>query len=218
MYPVQAFEVTTITDEMVRAATNGSAVDRGLLLGRLAPQLRAMVLVRLAPSQNQWHAVDDLAQQATASVAQGLPGLRNPTTAALNAYASTVVTRAVANFLRQRASNGVSSSHSLDSSIHGPGGSVFLRDLLSASSLTPGAAAVQAEDMQRVILALGNLKPDYREIITLAFFDQLGLAEIADCLGLSRPAASMLLTRAMKTLRRRLTGSGTAEGSDDRGA
>jgi RNA polymerase sigma factor (sigma-70 family) len=201
---------------MVRTATNGSPADRGLLLERLAPQLRAMVLVRLSPNQNQWQAVDDLSQQAMASVAQGLPGLRNPTVGALNAYASTIVSRAVADFLRQHASTGASCPRSLDSSIHGTAGCVFLRDLLSASSLTPGAAAVQAEDMRRAILALGTLRPDYREIITLAFFDQLGLAEIAERLGLSRPAASMSLTRAMKTLRRRLTGPGTAEERDDR--
>ncbi|HVP10143.1 MAG TPA: sigma-70 family RNA polymerase sigma factor, partial [Phycisphaerae bacterium] len=158
-----------------------------------------------------------LAQHVMASVAEGLPALRNVTTGGLNAYTSTIVARVVANFLRRHGSGGLPAPRSLDSSIRGTGSALFLRDLLSASSLTPGAAAAQAEDLERVMLALGSLKPDYREVITLAFFDQLGLVEVADRLGLSRPAASMLLARAMKALRQTLTRSSTAEDSDGDG-
>lgn len=54
------------------------------------------------------------------------------------------------------------------------------------------------------MLELGNLKPEHREAITLAFFDQMTTREIAERMGMSRPAASMLLLRAVTALRHRM--------------
>lgn len=89
--------------------------------------------------------------------------------------------------------------------------------MLSASGTSPLSAADRFDCLQNVLGELGQLNERHREIITLAFFDQLATGEIADRLGISRPAASMLLIRAIKALRRRVTGSsqlGDGRGDD----
>ncbi len=59
------------------------------------------------------------------------------------------------------------------------------------------------------MIELGGLKAEYREAITLAFFDQMTTRDIAQRMELSRPAASMLLLRAVKALRRSMSGATT---------
>src|SRR5882672_8456345 len=88
------------TDELVRAAIDRCAEARERVLRTLARRLPAMVAVRLSPSPAQEHVVEDLAQQALIGVADALPGMHEPTAAALGAMASIIVSRRVADFLR----------------------------------------------------------------------------------------------------------------------
>ena len=57
--------------------------------------------------------------------------------------------------------------------------------------------------------ALGQLKAEHREVITLVFFDELNVADAARQMGVSRAAAAMLLLRAVRGLRRQMTGKST---------
>ena len=59
------------------------------------------------------------------------------------------------------------------------------------------------------MIELGGLKSEYREAITLAFFDQMTTHDIGERMELSRPAASMLLLRAVNALRRSMRGATT---------
>jgi DNA-directed RNA polymerase specialized sigma24 family protein len=93
---------------------------------------------------------------------------------------------------------------SLDSTLAEYSSAGPLWQFLSLSGPSPASAAARAEQCSLVFTELGRLKPEHREVITYAFFDQLATAEIADRLNISRPAASMLLIRALESLRRRL--------------
>lgn len=55
--------------------------------------------------------------------------------------------------------------------------------------------------------ALAGMEPREREAITVAFFDHLGVAGVAEQMGISCGAASMFLMRVMRRLRRAVTGS-----------
>lgn len=173
----------------------------------LAPQVRAMVLIRLAPGINQDHAVEDLSQQALMDIIAGLPTLRNPIVVALKRFASTVVSRRVADFIKSgRIAQGRAAA-SLDSSIAALSSVAFMKDLVAASDVSPRSIAARAEQTRAVLEEMGHLKQEHRSAIALAFFDQLPIADIAEHFGISRPAASMLLLRAVRTLRRNLTGT-----------
>jgi RNA polymerase sigma factor (sigma-70 family) len=81
-----------------------------------------------------------------------------------------------------------------------------LWQVLSQSGISPLSAADQNHRLNEVMAGLGQLKAEHREVITLAFFDQLPTREIGERMSITPAAASMLLIRAVKTLRRDLTG------------
>jgi RNA polymerase sigma factor (sigma-70 family) len=212
---MQTYGSEDITNQMVLAATRDSAADRERILAAMTSKVRAMVTVRLAPTPAQFHAAEDLAQQSLMALSEALAGLRLPTVEALRSMASVIVARKVADFLRQANPTNRPAAASLDTSVHT--GSVFgpLREFLPASSLSPRSKADRAESIRQVMAELGGLEPTHRQVITLAFFDQLAVTEIAEQMGLSRPATSMLLLRAIKAIRRNLTGSSKVDGAHD---
>lgn len=134
------------------------------------------------------------------AVLDGIPRLREPKAAVLRAFASTIVSRKTADYIRrwvvedQRKPGG-----------DGAGDTGLWAKIL-ADSLSPGSSAARRDEIRRMVLALSGLKDAYRRIVTLAFIDQISMSEIAEQLEISRPAASMLLMRAIRTLRRNMTG------------
>ncbi|HKQ50218.1 MAG TPA: sigma-70 family RNA polymerase sigma factor [Phycisphaerae bacterium] len=201
------FGAEAVTDAQILEATQGSVPAREAIAEALAPQVRAMVLVRLAPGISQDHAVEDLSQQALMDIIAGLPTLRNPVVAALKRFASTIVSRRVADFIKSgRIAQGRAAA-SLDSSIAALSSVAFMKDLVAARDHSPRSVAARAEQTRAVLEEMGHLKQEHRTAIALAFFDQLPIVDIAEHFGISRPAASMLLLRAVRTLRRNLTGS-----------
>ena len=95
------FGAASITDETVRAAVRGDACERNKVLEALTSQVRAMITIRLSPTPAQFHAVDDLVQQSLIALSAGLDTLRDARLAALRSFASVVVGRKVADFLRK---------------------------------------------------------------------------------------------------------------------
>lgn len=211
----QMFQSEAITDEVVHSASQGSAVDRERILKAITPEVFAMIAVRFAPTPAQFHAVEELAQETLMALSNGLANLRTATVAGLRSYASGIVTRRVATFLKEDHSKRSARLVSLDSSTQHAAIAGPLRELLTASGLTPRSALVHGEEISRVIEALAQLKSSYREVITLSFFDQLSMDEAADRMNLSRSAASMLLMRAMKKLRQFVTNH--RQGNDSHG-
>ena len=208
------FRSEAITDEVVRSAALGSAEDRERIFEAFTPELFAMIAVRLAPTPAQFHAVEELAQDSLMALSKGLTNLRSPTIGGLRSYASGIVTRKVATFLREAHPKQSPREVSLDSSTQRAAIAGPLRKLLTASGLTPRSALVKVEEIGRVIEELACLKSSYREVITLAFFDQLSVAETAERMNLSPAAASMLLMRAMKKLREFVTNDGQENNSN----
>lgn len=201
------FGAETISDEVLASACRGSPADRGRVLAAMADQVRIMVQVRLAVTPAQQHAAEDLTQQALVDIAGALSTLRQPTVGALKSAASTIVARRVADYLRSGQLAEAREMRSLDSSVHDLSRESPLWSLLSASGISPKSAVMQRESIERLMGELGRLRGIYREVIAMAFFDQLPVNEIGERIGLKRAAASMLLLRAMRTLRRNITGS-----------
>ncbi|MCP4249378.1 MAG: sigma-70 family RNA polymerase sigma factor [bacterium] len=177
------------------------------------PRVTAMVVARLSPMPSQWHAAEEIVQATMLALTTGLPRLENRCVAGLKSFASTIVTHKVADFLRGRGDGGSSKevTISLDSVQLSGSATGALWQFLSASQISPRSALARAEQVKIAVYELGRLRRQYREVITLAFLDELPLGEVADLLGLSKPATSMLLVRAVRALRRRLTGNDGSE-------
>lgn len=200
------FGAHLLTDEQVAAAVGGSQQAQSLVMDALAAQVKTMVAIRLAAKPGQAHLVEDLAQQSLLAILQNLSSLKSSSVVALKAFASTIVARRVADHLRQRPEQ--RQGRSLDSTAFVLSTAAPMRELLPATDTTPRSAAGRAELSRLAIRELGMMKPTYRQVITLAFFDQLPVKEIAVQMDLSRAATSMLLFRAMKALKSRIAQAG----------
>ena len=207
-----------LTDRMVEAAADGSRPDLDRLMKSTLPRVSAMVVARLSPMPSQWHAAEEIAQATMLALATGLPRLDNRCINGLKSFISAIVRHKVADFLRDRGGGGGDGRAvvSLDSVESGASATGPLWQFLTASQISPRSAVARAEQVNIAVFELGRLRTRHRQVITLAFLDELPLGEVADILGLSKPATSMLLVRAVRTLRRRLTGKdGTEEEAND---
>ena len=197
------FGAAGITDDVVRSAKAGSKDDLARLAEAVQPQVRLMIAARLSPRPCQFDAIDDLVQEVLTALTAAIGRIESLTVDGLRAYLSGVVSRQVALFIRTQDARpvGCGSPRSLDSTVASLSNAGPLWQFLSSSGTSPLSAAARAEQAVRLLRELGRLNDDYREVITLAFFDQLSPGEIGGRLGLSRGAASMLLIRAMRALR-----------------
>jgi RNA polymerase sigma factor (sigma-70 family) len=202
-------ETAAISDEVVGAAASGDDKAQTCVLHVFASQVRIMVNARLNPTTAQTQLAEDIVQESLLALRESLATLERRTVAGLRAFASTIVSRRVTDALRDKQRmERRGPVRSLDSHVRADlSAATPLWALLSASGASPLTQIDQASLQHRVLSELTNLKPEHREVITLAFFDQLETRDIAERMSISRPAASMLLIRAVKTLRRNLTGT-----------
>ncbi len=198
--------IEELTDDLVGLAATGDPGARSTVASALEDQVRGMVAARLTSAPGRWHALEDLSQAALLSVLEGLPTLENRTVGGLRSFTSTVVRRRIADFLRgrpglpdARANAGVSleTTAAACRSSAGP-----LWQLLSSGGAGPKTRVSTGDEIGRTLDALAGLSETHQEVITLAFFDRLTTTQIAETMEMSRPAASMLLIRAVAALRR----------------
>jgi RNA polymerase sigma factor (sigma-70 family) len=208
------FGAGRLTDDVVCVAAAGSRFELARLLEALEPQIRLMVAARLSPTPAQLDAVDEITQDVVLALTTGITRLESRTVDGVRAFVSGIATRQVALRLREWKKRDGRLMRSLDSAVSSPSGARPRGQLLPASGTSPTGAVARNEETERLMLELGRLKPRYREAIILAFFDQLPPSEIGDRFGISPQAASMLLIRATRALRRNITGSSRVEQRD----
>ena len=203
------FGASELTDDLIAAAVNGKQADTTRMLELVSPQVQLMVTARLSPTPGRLHDVQEISQLAMVALNRGLPRLRIRTVRGLRAFMSGIVARKVADHLKGRGEGDLTGPRpgSLDATVRRMSGTGPLWQLLSASGRSSASEAARGELFERVMIELGQLKPEYREAITLAFFDQMTTRDIADRMAMSRPAASMLLLRAVDALRRSMNGA-----------
>lgn len=185
----------------------GQAIDH--LVAVMNDRLKLMVYARLKPTSGQHSAVEEIAQQSMLALLGGLPDLKERTVGGVRSFASTIVARRVADYLRDPAGvgRGRAAPASLDSTVAGFSAAGPLWQALSGTMTSPLSAAEREDLFGRAMGELKLLREEYRTIITLAFFDQLTTRQIAEQIGVSRQAAAMTLLRAIRALRERVVGA-----------
>lgn len=81
-----------------------------------------------------------------------------------------------------------------------------MADRLVGDLTSPSQAAIRGELCSRLRAALDEMEPLDREVLALRHFEELGNAEAAQVLGISKDAASKRHVRALKRLRDILEG------------
>ncbi len=72
---------------------------------------------------------------------------------------------------------------------------------IAAPAPTPSVALMSAEQAERLRVAIDRLPPDYRQVMTLRYFDGLAFDEVGRRMGRSADAARMLWARAVERLK-----------------
>lgn len=205
------FGASQLTDDIIiSAAKKGSEKDISNVIKTLEPQIRIMVTARISYTPENYHLTEDITQQTLIAITDGISRLANKTVLGLKAYTSAIVNHKVADALKGNDKLYYSPKQklrSLESTINAFSAAGHLSQFLSQTGPSPRTIIEQNEQTNKLLTELGRLLPDHRTIITYAFFDQLPMQKIAQLMNISRPAGSMLLIRAIKTLRRNLTGS-----------
>ena len=89
----------------------------------------------------------------------------------------------------------------------------YIKRLNHEDSRTGLRELLNTELAHAVVNAMGRLKPDEREIISLRCFDQLAYTEIADIIQCSESHARIQFHRAKQSLKRKLIREGIGKGS-----
>jgi RNA polymerase sigma-70 factor (ECF subfamily) len=76
-----------------------------------------------------------------------------------------------------------------------------LESWLAADQTSPSELAIRGEDVLRLAEALSRLPDDQRRVVELHYLGGLPVAEVAEKIGRTRPAAVGLLFRGLKRLR-----------------
>ena len=83
-----------------------------------------------------------------------------------------------------------------------------LESLLVADQTSPSERAVRGEELLRLAHAIARLPEDQRRVVELHYLRGLAVADVAEEIGRTRPAAVGLLFRGLKRLRELLRDSG----------
>lgn len=198
-----------LTDETVQAAVRGQREATDAVARVMIDRVRLMVYARLQPAKADGDRVEEVTQETMEALLRGLPTMQNATVGGLRAFASTIVARRVAEAIRNPAGagRGRRAPASLDSTVAHLSSMGPVCKFIAGSGTSPLSAADREDQFQRAMAELSRLREEYRTIITMAFFDQLTTAQIAEQTGTTRQAAAMTLLRAVRALRERMTGA-----------
>ncbi|WP_425613457.1 sigma-70 family RNA polymerase sigma factor [Anatilimnocola sp. NA78] len=86
-----------------------------------------------------------------------------------------------------------------------------LERALAADQTSPSGFAVRAEEILALAKSMSLIPDDQREVIELHHLKGMPLAEVATCVGKTRPAVAGLLFRGLKRLRALMGANGTGQ-------
>lgn len=192
----------------LRAATQGDGDALRALLVAWEPRVRLMAAVRMCGADDD--ATDEVAQDVMLALTRGVPRLETPRLEVYRAYVSSTVRKQVARqFEAANRERGHRRAHPPRDLLSDSRTRTLLTSLVGAES-TPSSHAVRRERTELLLDVLADLDEPHREVLTLAFFDELNSSEIATVLGIARTAAANRVMRATLALRgaylRRLDG------------
>ena len=189
---------------LIARACSGRQDALSELLTTLRPRVQVMILARLSQHSDRQNATDEIAQEVLLGVSETLSQLRDQSVKGFRAWLSVMVSHKVSDFFRKhrQRSFGNIKPQGLTEPMSSHLGTIWQG--ISKRDPTPSSRAATAEASGVMMEELGHLREDYRQAITLAFFDQLNSTEVGEIMGMKRTAAAMLIMRAVEQLRRRL--------------
>jgi RNA polymerase sigma-70 factor (ECF subfamily) len=174
--------------------------DDGDGLGRYREYLGLLARLEVSPRLRAAIDLSGVVQQTLLDAHQAPP--RDRTEAQTAAWLRAILVHNLADEARRRGSQkrDLARERSLDGSAAQPGA------WLAADQSSPSQRVIRDEELITLVEAVAGLPDSQRRAVELHHLQGMSLAEIADDMGLSRPAVAGLLHRGLKALRARLEG------------
>ena len=165
------------------------------LFEKYSRRLAVLIHCRMSPELHAAVEVDDLLQEVFLRAFRDLPAFEYRTPGSFMQWLASISRHVIIDQARyqgreQRAGETV--RFRSESNPLGPD---------PADRRTPTRILHEREDLRILADQLGELPPDYREVILLAKVEELSTSEISERLGRSREAVAVLLHRAVKRFR-----------------
>jgi RNA polymerase sigma-70 factor, ECF subfamily len=175
-----------------------------------------LLLVRLEMGPLLRAKVDasDVVQQAILHAHERRAQFRGATEVEWQAWLRTILANALATMVRRYGTQARDPGKERSLELELERSSSRLEGLLAADLTSPSEGAVRGEELLRLAHALGRLPDDQRRVVELHYLKGLAVADVAEQIGRTRPAAVGLLFRGLKRLRELLRDPGeSAHGS-----
>ncbi len=163
--------------------------------------LRLLVRLQVGASLGAKIDPSDVVQQAILNAHEGRAGFRGTTETEWLAWLRAILANTLAATFRrydaQRRDPG--RERSLEAELERSASR--LEGRLAADQTSPSERAVRGEELMRLARALAELSEDQRRVVELHYLKGFTVADVAQQIGRSRPAAVGLLFRGLKRLR-----------------
>jgi RNA polymerase sigma-70 factor, ECF subfamily len=169
-----------------------------------------LLVVRLEMSPRLRAKVDasDVVQQAILHAYERRAQFRGATEGEWQAWLRAILANALAAVVRRYGAQARDPSRERSLEAELERSSSRLDGLLAADLTSPSERAVRGEDLLRLAHALAQLPDDQRRVVELHYLEGLAVADVAEQIGRTRPAAVGLLFRGLKRLRELLHNPG----------
>jgi RNA polymerase sigma-70 factor (ECF subfamily) len=162
-----------------------------------------LLLVRLQMGPRLRAKVDasDVVQQAILHAHERRAQFRGATEGEWQAWLRTILANALSTIVRQYNTQARNPRRERSLEAELDRSSSRLEGLLAADLTSPSERVVRGEELLRLAHALAKLPDDQRRVVELHYVKGLAVAEVAQRIGRTRPAAVGLLFRGLKRLR-----------------
>jgi len=165
------------------------------LFVRYRPRLAVLIHYKLSPELRRTAEVDDVLQETLLRAWRDLERFEYRTPGSFLRWLASIADHVIIDAARAQARQcraGVQVPFRSESNPRGPE---------PADSRTPSRVLAEHQAVEALLARLDALPGDYRQAILLSKIEGLSTAEMAERLGRSREAASLLLHRAVKRFR-----------------
>ncbi len=178
----------------VEAARRGNRAAFERIAAEYSPHVEAVVRREMGVALRARFDPKDLAQDVWERALRSIGSFRGATQAELRAWLASMAAHVVGAHARRAKARGDGRDVPLDAA-SGP------VPALAATNPSPSRVMRRRERSVRLESALASLSPDHRRVIELARLEGLAIKDVAERMGRTPNATSMLLLRALKELK-----------------
>jgi len=188
-------ESPTSTFALLEKARTGDEEALSRAFEQYRRRLGVLIHFKLSPRPREFSDVEDIVQETYLRAFRGIDGFTYQSPGSFLRWLSSIADHVILDRARYQSAGRRTGQEVPLRSASNPDGPE------PADTRTPSRLFAQQEAVERILVRLGSLPEDYRQAILMAKIEGLSTAEMAERLGKTREAVSLLVYRAVKRFR-----------------